>query len=277
VKPAPFEYHAPTSLDDAHSLLREYGDDAKVLAGGQSLVPMLALRLTRFDHLVDITGVEDAAGVRDDGDTVRVGTCTRQRTLERDASLADRVPLLAAAVPHIGHFQIRNRGTVGGSLAHADPASELPAVAVALDATFETTDRTIAARDFFVGTWTTDLADDEILVAVHFPRAAPSVRVAVREVARRRGDFALAGAVVQSDPEASTASIGLFGLGPIPLRPTEAEAALAEGAPLDEVVSLAMQITDPTDDIHATAAQRRRIGGAVLGRALADLTNGAPA
>lgn len=277
MKPAPFEYHAPSNLDDARALLREFGDDAKVLAGGQSLVPMLALRLTRFDHLVDITDVDGAAGVRDDGDNVRIGTCTRQRALERDASLRDRVPLLAAAVPHIGHFQIRNRGTVGGSLAHADPASELPAVAVALDATFETSDRTIAARDFFHGTWTTALADDEILVAVRFPRASRSARVAVREVARRRGDFALAGAAIQFDPDASTVAIGLFGLGPTPLRPTEAEAAFAQGSTLDEVVALAMQITDPTDDIHASAAQRRRIGSAVLARALADLTNGAAA
>lgn len=279
VKPAPFEYHAPTTLEEAGALLREFGDDAKVLAGGQSLIPMLALRLTRFEHLIDITGIDGTVGIDDDGGDVWIGACTRQRALERDAALVARIPLLAAAIPHIGHFQIRNRGTVGGSLAHADPASELPAVAIALDAVFDTTARSIPARDFFVGTWTTALEDDEILVAVRVPHASASARVAVLEVARRRGDFALAGAAVQIDPGSDTrrAAIGLFGLGPTPLRASEAEAALIEGAPTDEVVALAMRGTDPTDDIHATAAQRRRIGAAVLRRALSEVASGAAA
>ncbi len=137
MKAAPFDYHAPTTVAEAAALLTEHGDEAKVLAGGQSLLPMLALRLTRFEHLVDVTGVPEMHGIARVDGHLRVGAATLQSEAEHDADLAAAVPLLARAIPHIGHFQIRNRGTVGGSLAHADPASELPAVALALDATFE--------------------------------------------------------------------------------------------------------------------------------------------
>jgi carbon-monoxide dehydrogenase medium subunit len=185
------------------------------------------------------------------------------------------VPLLARALPHIGHFQIRNRGTIGGSIAHADPASELPAVALALDATLHTDRRTIAAADFFTGTWTTALADDEVLTAVELPIWAGPTRAAVHEVARRDGDFALAGAAVQIEPTAdgppARAVIAVFGVGPTPLRATEAEAALVAGAPIDEVARLALRDADPNDDIHATADHRRRIGVAVVARALREV------
>ena len=173
MKPARFEYHAPSTVADVLALLHEHGDEAKPLAGGQSLVPMLALRLTRFEHLIDLNRVPELQGVKTTNGSITVGGMTRQASVGRDRQVADGVPLLARATPLIGHFQIRNRGTLGGSLAHADPASEYPAVAMALRAQFEVAStagqRTVVADDFFVSTWTTALEDDELLVAVHFP------------------------------------------------------------------------------------------------------------
>lgn len=198
MKPAPFEYHAPQTVADAVSLLAEHGDEAKALAGGQSLVPMLALRLARFAHLVDLGRVSELTGIERSNGTVVIGAMTRQAQLERHPVVGADVPLLARATPLIGHFQIRNRGTVGGSLAHADPASEYPAVAVALDAEMRIAGsggrRGVAARDFFVSTWMTCLEPDELLVATAFPVWSGRCGFAVEEVARRHGDFALAGA-----------------------------------------------------------------------------------
>src|SRR5665213_491031 len=172
MKPAPFEYHAPETIDEVLALLVEHGDEAKVLAGGQSLVPMLALRLTRFEHLVDLNRVGELSGFSRENGALVVRAATRQRVMERDAEIASVVPLLARATPLIGHFQIRNRGTVGGSLAHADSASEYPAVALALGAEFEAHStrgvRRIAAREFFVSRWETALEEDEILARVRF-------------------------------------------------------------------------------------------------------------
>ncbi|MBV8949547.1 MAG: FAD binding domain-containing protein, partial [Actinobacteria bacterium] len=218
MKPAPFEYHAPDSVGDVVGLLAEHGDEAKPLAGGQSLVPMLALRLTRFEHLVDLNRVAALRGVSRNGDTLTVRSMTTQAFVERDAGVARAVPLLARATPLIGHSQIRNRGTVGGSLAHADPASEYPAVALALDASFELASRSGATRvpatDFFQGTWQTCIEPDQVLAAVHFPVWEGRCGFACDEVARRAGDFALAGAVVavQLDDAGSVrrAAIGLF-------------------------------------------------------------------
>src|SRR5215218_10800445 len=169
MKPAPFEYHAPESLSDVTQLLSEYGDEGKVLAGGQSLVPMLALRLTRFEHIIDLNRVDELRGVSRSNGTLTVKAMTTQRTVEHDTAAGEAVPLLAQAIPLIGHFQIRNRGTVGGSIAHADPASELPAVALALDAELEVASasgtRTVPAAEFFEGTWTTTLEAEELLTA----------------------------------------------------------------------------------------------------------------
>jgi carbon-monoxide dehydrogenase medium subunit len=274
VKPAPFEYHAPETVDDVVALLREHGDTAKVLGGGQSLMPMLALRLTRFDHIVDLNRVDSLTGVDADSTQLRIGAMTRQRVLERDPRIAATAPLLAMAAPHIGHFQIRNRGTVGGSLAHADPASELPAVAMALDAEFTVSGRAIPAASFFVDTWTTVIADDELLTDIMFPVWTGDVRAAVHEVARRAGDFALAGAAVQvsmAEGRVTRAAIALFGVASTPLRATDAERALVEGADEHEVAELALRDADPTDDIHASATQRRRMGVSALRTALAEL------
>src|SRR5205823_7277606 len=197
VKPAPFEYHAPTTLDGAVQLLAQLGDEAKVLAGGQSLVPMLNMRLTRFDALVDIGRIEELRRIERTNGTVTLGATVAQCVVERDATIAAGVPLLAKATPLIGHFQIRSRGTVGGSIAHADPAAEYPAVALALDAELEVAGpagrRTIPAAEFFLGTWMTTIGADEILVAARFPVWGAASGFAVEEVARRHGDFAIAG------------------------------------------------------------------------------------
>ena len=272
MKPAPFEYHAPESVADAIGLLAEHADECKPLAGGQSLVPMLALRLTRFEHLVDLNRVPELAGISRDNGAVRVGAMTRQRAVERDPELGGEIPLLAAAVPFIGHTQIRNRGTIGGSIAHADPASELPAVALALDAELEIASvvgtRHVPASDFFEGTWTTCLADDELLIAVRFPVWEGRCGFAFEEVARRSGDFALAGVATAvelgDDGAVLRASLGLLGMGGTPVRPHVAEQALVGRVPtspdLDEVAALAVRELAPPDDVHASAAYRTRIG-----------------
>ena len=232
MKPAPFEYHAPETVDEVLALLAEYGDEAKVLAGGQSLVPMLALRLTRFEHLVDVNRVTELAGFGRENGTLVVQAATRQRVIERDAAVGAAVPLLARATPLIGHFQIRNRGTVGGSLAHADPASEYPAVAVALGADLEIARhggerRRTPADDFFVGTWTTTVEPDELLVAARFPVWPARSGFAIEEVARRHGDFALAGVACAISEQ--HAGLALFGVGSTPVRAPRRRGGAVDG------------------------------------------------
>jgi len=280
VKPAPFEYHGPEKVAEATALLRDFGDEAKVLAGGQSLVPIMALRLARFDHVVDLNRMGELRGIQRQNGTVRVGAMTRQAEVERDATVAEAVPLLARATPFIGHFQIRNRGTVGGSLAHADPAAEYPAVALALDAEFEVANsagaRSVPASEFFVSTFMTALAEDDILAAVRFPVWGERSGFAVEEVARRFGDFALTGAVcgveLDGDDRVTRAAIGMFGMGSTPLRAADAEAALTGSAigdvDVEEVGRTATAASDPPDDIHASAGYRRKVGAVVVTRAL---------
>lgn len=280
MKPAPFEYHVPESVDDVVALLAEHGDEAKPLAGGQSLVPMLALRLTRFEHLIDLNRVPTLTRVEERDGAVVVGAMTRQVALERNGATA--VPLLGLAAPLIGHFQIRNRGTVGGSIAHADPAAELPAVTLTLDATLEVTStagtKEIAAADFFVGTWTTLLEDDELLSAIRFPVWSGRCGFAIEEVARRHGDFALTGAVcgvaLDDNNVVQRAAITLLGMGSTPLRATAAEQALVgssgDASALAEIAQLAIADLDPPEDIHASSRYRRSVGAHVVQRALAD-------
>jgi carbon-monoxide dehydrogenase medium subunit len=278
MKPSPFSYHAPTSVADAVGLLAEHGDEAKVLAGGQSLVPILALRLSAFAHLVDINKVEGLSSIERVNGHVRIGAQVRQAVAEHDATVASDAPLVAAALPHIGHFQIRNRGTVGGSIAHADPASELPAVALALDATMEVAgssgDREIAAADFFESTWETTMRDGELLTAIRFPVWAGSSGFAVEEVARRRGDFAIVGATVGvtlDGDSISKAAVSLFGVGSSPVRAADAEHALLSagvGVDLAEIGRIAAEPLNPTDDIHATGDYRKRVAATVVKRAL---------
>jgi carbon-monoxide dehydrogenase medium subunit len=281
MKAAPFGYHAPDSVDAAVSLLGELGDEAKVLAGGQSLVPMLALRLARPEHLVDINRVAGLGEVRRDNGTLVVGATTRHASLMSDPAVAGSVPLLAKAAPHIGHFQIRTRGTIGGSVAHADSAAELPAVTRALDAEFEVAGpggiRRIPAAEFFQTTFVTALEPDELLVAAHFPVWAPGAGFAVAEAARRAGDFALAGVVCGVEIDAGRirrAAIALIGMGSVPVRADAAERALAgaevAGLDLGEVGQLAVADTDPPSDVHAGSRYRKKVGATLTGRALAE-------
>jgi len=275
MKPPPFEYVAPTSLDEAVAALAEHGDDAKVLAGGQSLIPLLSLRLARPTALIDLNGVAELSSISVNG-TASIGAMTRHRAAERSAELARAVPLLAAAVPYIGHAAIRTRGTVGGSLAHADPAAELPAVAMALDATFEVAStrgtRTIAADAFFAGYFTTSLEPDEILTSVTFPTAAPGTKVSVQEMARRHGDFAMAAVVASVSPTGDT-RLALVNVADRPYRAIEAEAAANAGASDDEVADLATRELEPVSDLHATSAYRKHVAGVLVRRALNEIRN----
>jgi aerobic carbon-monoxide dehydrogenase medium subunit len=283
VKPSPFEYHRPASATDAARLLHDLGDDAKVIAGGQSLVPMLALRLARFDHLVDIGRLAELRGVEHRNGTLEVRAATTDTFVERDTTVAAAVPLLTKVTPLIGHFQIRNRGTVGGSLAHADPAAEYPAVAVALDATFHVLaasgERSIAAADFFDGIWSTSMAVDELLTAVRFPVWDGRCGFGAAEFARRHGDFAIAGAVagvgLGPDGTIERGTIALFGLGPVPVRARTVEAALqgqtAGAMAAEEVGRLAVgDAGQPPEDLNGSAAYRLRVGAAMAAKAWAE-------
>jgi carbon-monoxide dehydrogenase medium subunit len=279
VKAAPFRYHAPRTTADALDILAAGDGDTKVLAGGQSLVPILAMRLGRFDHLVDLNRVPELVGIDSVEGALRVGAMTSQATVERSVQVARDVPLLHRATPFIGHFQIRNRGTVGGSIAHADPASEYPAVAVALGARIElrgpASVRWVDAADFFVGTWTTAAEPDEIVTAVLFPVRSPRSGAAVEELARRHGDFAVAGTTcavaVDDDGRINTAAIALFGVGSTPVRARAAEAALVGsvgGTDLRDAAQLAVADLDPPSDLHAPGSYRRKVAAVLVARAL---------
>jgi aerobic carbon-monoxide dehydrogenase medium subunit len=285
LKPTAFEYHAPTTAAEAVGLLAELGDEAKLLAGGQSLIPMLALRLAVFEHLVDIGHIPELAGIERRNGSLWIGAGTTETVVERSAEVATAAPLLARATPLIGHFQIRNRGTVGGSIAHADPAAEYPAVALALDAEMEVLSprgtRTIPAAGFFTGLWSTSLEPDELLTGVTFPVWTGRCGFAIEELARRHGDFAVAGAVVgvelDGDDRVRRCGIGLVGLGAAPVRASEAEGA-AVGATVtdvdaDELGRRALAGLDEIpSDLHGSAAYRRRAGAAMVARAWAAAT-----
>ena len=281
MKPASFEYRDPDTLDEAVALLSAAGEDAKALAGGQSLVPMLNMRLARFETLVDLNRIETLRSVRLGADEITLGAMVRQSDVEESDEIGSAAPLLARATPFIGHFQIRNRGTVGGSIAHADPAAEYPAVAVALDATMELLSerrsRSVPASEFFTGTWTTAAEADEILTSVTFPAWGPA-GFAVEEVARRHGDFAIAGTCVgirlDGDGRVERAAVALFGVGPTPVRASKAESDLL-GQPASDVDPesfgwAAAAELDPPSDLHASAGLRRRVAAAVVRRAIVD-------
>lgn len=276
MKAAPFSYHRPTTPQDAVGLLADLGDEAKILAGGQSLIPMLALRVTAFAHLVDIGRLESLRGIERTDATVRIGACTTQAAIERSSHVADAVPLLARAAPLIGHVQIRNRGTIGGSIAHADPAAEFPAVALTLDADIEVLGpkglRTIPAAKFFTGLWSTAAVEDELITATSFPVWSGRCGFAIREFARRHGDFAVAGAAVAIELDGRDTirrcGIGLLGLGSTPERAVAAE-AVATGSAVDDIDSAELGHLAVTDlqsvpsDLHGSATYRRRIGARI--------------
>jgi carbon-monoxide dehydrogenase medium subunit len=270
---------AARSVDEALAELAEHGDAAKLLAGGQSLVPMLNMRLVAPARLIDLNRVGALAYIAERDGGVAIGAMTRQRAAERSPLVAARVPLLADALPWVGHFQIRNRGTVGGTLSHADPAAELPAVAVVLDARLTVRGRAgarvLAAADFFRTHLTTALEPTELLAEVWLPPAPPGSGAAWVELARRHGDYALVGvgAVVTMAGERVTAArLALTGVGGAPVRAREAEALLA-GQPLTppvlaDVAAAVRRAIDPGSDIHASADYRRRVAGVLAGRVL---------
>ena len=287
MKPPPFDYHAPDSLDEALDLLNEYGDEAQPLAGGQSLVPMLALRVSRPAVIVDLRLLRDLRGLAADGAELRLGAMTRQAELLASPDVAATLPALADAVRLVGHFQTRNRGTIGGSIALGEPAAENPAFALALDAELELRSaegsRTVAASEFYTGPYMTARADTELLTAIRY-RPAPGARIGVEEVAQRRGDFALSGLVANLEvagDRIASARLAWFGMGATPLRAPSAEAALA-GADiatldLEEIAQLAVGDSDPLDDAHATIAYRCQAGRTVLTRLLGRLLPTLPA
>jgi aerobic carbon-monoxide dehydrogenase medium subunit len=280
VKPAPFEYVRPGSLEEALAVLGEHGDDAKVLAGGQSLVPLMNLRLTRPELIVDINGLGDLAYIQPRDGGLAIGALTRQRTIETSALVRERAPLLSQATPLIGHVPIRTRGTLGGSLSHADPAAEYPAVAVALEARLTLArrggQRALEAEAFFKTYLTTALEPTEILIEVEVPALPPRSATAFLELTRRHGDFAIAGAAavvtLAANGAIASARIALCGVGPTPLRARRAESILAGQRPtrslLAEMAHAAAAACDPADDLHGSAEYRREMSGAFARRAL---------
>ena len=264
MKPPPFEYVAAGSAEEAVGALA--GGDAKVLAGGQSLVPLLNMRLVRPTLIVDVNRVTGLDRIDVDGVT-RFGALVSQADALASEQVRSAVPLLSAALRHVGHPATRSRGTIGGSLAHADPAAELPAVLMALDGEIVAVgsggERTIPAGELFVGPFTTALAPDELLTAVVLPRGGAR-RFGFAELARRHGDFALAGAAVLLDP----ARVVLFGVGGVSERELEAEKALDDGAAAAEVADLATRGLDPVSDVHANGEYRRRAAAVVVRRAV---------
>lgn len=282
MKPAPFEYHRPASLAETFDLLDRYGDDGRLLAGGQSLVPALNLRLAAPRAVIDINRVPDLDGIRVTPEGLVIGALARQEALERSPLVREHAPLIAAAVPHVGHAAIRARGTVGGSLALADPAAELPACAVALEATIRVGrrggHRDVGADDFFRGVYTTALAPGEVVTELRVPRPAPGWRWGFQELARRHGDFALAGLAAGARMEAGVLAetrLVFFGVGTRPVRARGAEAALAgrraEEATLAAAARALEADLDPPGDVHGSPALRRHLARVLLARVLRGL------
>jgi aerobic carbon-monoxide dehydrogenase medium subunit len=266
-------------------MLNDLGDDAKILAGGQSLIPLLALRLTRFEHLIDLNRASDLGGIHLDGSEVSLGAMVRQSEVIKNRELASGLSLLPLASRQVGHFQIRNRGTVCGSIAHADPAAEYPAVALALDAHIDmlsaSRSRSVAAADFFVSTFVTAAEADELLVRIRFPLWGIRSGFAVAEAARRSGDFAIAGAVagvhLADDGRIKRVAVALFGVGSTPIRAAAVETAVLgqavselTGSALTEISHVASEGLDPPADLHASSRFRRHLVTVMVGRALTE-------
>ena len=281
MKPPSFEYYAPRTIDEAVARLAEHGDGAKVLAGGQSLVPLMNLRLAAPDVLVDVNRVDGLADLSAWDGGLSIGALVRQSALERSDLARERLPLLAEAIRYVGHPTIRHRGTVGGSLAHADPAAELPAVMLALDATLVARgpggDREVPAADFFTGYLTTALAPDELLAEVRVPDVPDGTGVAFVELSRRYGDFAICGAAVlvtlDDAGRCTRVRVALCGVGPGPIRARAVEDALQNETPaggaLQSAAQRAVDEIDPPSDVHGSASYRRKMAIVMTRRALA--------
>jgi CO/xanthine dehydrogenase FAD-binding subunit len=280
MKPAPFHYHAPSSLEEALRLLSDLGDDdAKVLAGGQSLMPMLNMRLARTNHLIDINGLRELDYVRDEQGGLAVGALTRHRAIERSPIVGHRLPLITEAMPQIGDRQIRFRGTLGGSMAHADPAAELPTIATALDAEMviasQTGTRIVPASDFFLSFLTTAIEEHELLMEVRFPSLPAGAGCAFLELSRQLGTYAMVSAaavVTVEDGHIADARLALGGVGDTPIRAHRAEAVLRNRAATPDVFieagRLAADETDPGGDVHASVEYRKQMAAVYARRAL---------
>jgi aerobic carbon-monoxide dehydrogenase medium subunit len=273
------EYEAPKTVSEALELLAEHLDEASVLAGGQSLIPLLALRLAHPAVLIDINGIAELSGASAADGQVAIGAMTREYLAEESATVADAVPLLAAALPLIGHEAIRSRGTIGGSLAHADPAAELPAVARALDAEFvvrgQSGERVIPAAEWFEGYLTTSRRPDELLVEVRFPAAGRGTGISFQEVARRHGDFAIVGlatSLTLSEGAISDARLAFAGVSDVPVRAVDAEDLLVGERPstelFDEAARRATDDIDPPADLHGSSEYRKKVAAALVRRGL---------
>jgi aerobic carbon-monoxide dehydrogenase medium subunit len=285
VKPSRFKYAAPETCEEALTLLAEHGDEAKVLAGGQSLVPLMNLRLAKPSVLVDINRIDSLAKVEESPSGAVIGATVRQAHAAHCPRLRATYPILTHALQFVGHTGTRTRGTLGGSAAHADPAAELPMLLVTLGARLEvarvTGSRTIAASDFFLSTFETALAEDELLTSIHLDSPPPGRRWGYEHVARRHGDFALVGVAVTADIDEDgvcrAASIGIAGVADVPVLAAEAAQTLLDtriGSPAAEQVARAVSdAIHPPDDVHASAEYRRRVAGVLVARALATLGN----
>lgn len=279
MKPPKFDYHAPTSVEEAIALLQRYGGDAKILAGGQSLVPLLNFRLSRPAALIDLNRIPSLAYIRAHDGEVRLGAMTRQRTVEFSLVIAERVPLLTEATRWVGHLPIRSRGTIGGSLAHADPSAEYPTVLAALEGSVVARgpkgERVVGAGELFQSYLTTSLGPEEILVEVRVPIMPAGAGYAFEELSRRHGDFALVGiaAVIARDGERCTlARLATSGTGPVPIRLRDAERILERDGLGDAAIEAAghraSELVEPDSDIHASADYRRHLTGVLTGRAI---------
>ncbi len=279
MKPAPFQYFAPTTIDEVLALLGEH-DDAKILAGGQSLVPVMNFRLARPSVLIDLNRINELFYIQQRDNSVAIGAMTRQRTVERDQTVARLAPLVAETMPYIAHPQIRNRGTFGGSLAHADPAAELPAVAIAASAKLKVksqkSERWEDARNFFTGLFSTTMQPNEMLIEVVIPQMPARTGWAFQETARRHGDFALAGAAatvtLDAKDKCADARLVFLGLGSQPIDAQNAvkllKGELANAKAIEEVANTVDAEIDPQSDIHASAAFRRHLAKVLTRRVL---------
>jgi CO/xanthine dehydrogenase FAD-binding subunit len=281
MKPAAFDYVVAESVDAAVAALVAADGEAKILAGGQSLVPMLNFRLLRPSVLVDINRISDLAFIEETADVIIVGALTRHHRVETSPLIARHLPVVAEAMRHVAHLAIRNRGTIGGSISHADPAAELPMLALLLDATFHVASRagqrTVAARDFFLGPLTVDLAPDELLTRIVLPKLPSVTGWSFAEVARRSGDFALAAVAATltlRDGVIGEARIAMTGVDETAKRAREAEALLAGCALTPDLIDTAVAAiranVNPPTDLHASADYRRHLVGVLAGRALVD-------
>jgi carbon-monoxide dehydrogenase medium subunit len=281
MKPAPFRYVAARTVEQALQIKAEYGDEARFLAGGQSLVPTMNFRLTQPAILIDLNPLTELAGIKNGGgEHVRIGALTRYRSLERDPATAHSLPLIHEALPHIAHPQIRNRGTIGGNLAHADPASEMPAIVLTLGGRLRAKsakgERWIDAADFFVGALTTALESDEMLMEVELPKAPPRSGACFMEVSRRRGDFAIVGIActlrLDEQGHCAEARIGLCNAGDGPVFAAEASVSLVGrsvgAAEIAEAAELVQHDIDPGGSIHASKEFQRHLAGVLTRRAL---------